>query len=143
MPSQPIPNSPLLSVAIMSDLVSLKNRGKLQGVVGIGTIVANGIGPTFGGLFSEHGWRWVSPALNTFHSRPVSSQKFQIFWVVCPPTALAFIQCWAWLPLKPIKGSKVKQLQQVDFLGSFCQLGAVVFLLVRSQGPSCFYQPYC
>jgi MFS family permease len=119
-------------MAIMSDVVSLKNRGKLQGVVGLDTILANGIGPTFGGILAEHGWRWVC----NLTSQPQRELRccwllIQIFWVVCPPTALSFVQCLLWLPLKQVHGDKKKMFRQVDFLGVFCQLGAVIFILVR------------
>jgi len=44
---------------IVSDIVSLKERGKYQGVLGSFIAIGAGIGPLLGGVFSESAsWRW-------------------------------------------------------------------------------------
>lgn len=44
---------------IISDVVSLQNRGKYQGITEISIVIANGIGPILGGVLSEKaGWQW-------------------------------------------------------------------------------------
>ncbi|OCK84984.1 MFS general substrate transporter [Lepidopterella palustris CBS 459.81] len=102
-------------MVIMSDIVSLRNRGKIQAVMGTAVIVANGIAPTLGGVFAEANWRWI-------------------FWVVCPPAAFAFIQTWFWHPLKPVIAKTKTKIGQIDYLGMFCQIASVIFLLIPISG---------
>lgn len=48
-----------LAMIIISDVVSLKDRGKYQGITGGVVAVANSLGPILGGVFTERvGWRW-------------------------------------------------------------------------------------
>jgi MFS family permease len=44
---------------IVSDIVSLKDRGKYQGFLGSAIAIGGGIGPLIGGVFSQTAtWRW-------------------------------------------------------------------------------------
>jgi len=58
-------------VYLVSDVVSLKDRGKYQGIIGVVVALSNSLGPILGGIFTEKvTWRWcfyVSPVL---HSNP-------------------------------------------------------------------------
>jgi MFS family permease len=48
-----------LTMIIMSDIVSLRERGKYQGLLGGAIALGCGIGPLVGGLFAETvTWRW-------------------------------------------------------------------------------------
>lgn len=48
-----------LSMIIIGDVVSLKDRGKYQGIIGGVVAVANSLGPILGGIFTEKAsWRW-------------------------------------------------------------------------------------
>jgi MFS family permease len=48
-----------MSMIIVSDIVSLKERGKYQGFLGSAIAIGCGIGPLVGGLFSQDAtWRW-------------------------------------------------------------------------------------
>lgn len=48
-----------LSMIIISDIVSLKDRGKFQGFTGGVVAIANSVGPILGGVFTEKvTWRW-------------------------------------------------------------------------------------
>ncbi|MFJ9826366.1 DHA2 family efflux MFS transporter permease subunit [Streptomyces sp. NPDC101160] len=50
----------VLSMAIVGDLVSPRERGRYQGMFGAVFGSANVLGPLLGGLFTEHlSWRWV------------------------------------------------------------------------------------
>jgi MFS family permease len=48
-----------MSMIIVSDIVSLKERGKYQGFLGSAIAIGSGIGPLIGGVFSQSAtWRW-------------------------------------------------------------------------------------
>ena len=48
-----------MAMIIVSDIVSLKDRGKYQGFLGSAIAIGSGIGPLVGGLFSQDAtWRW-------------------------------------------------------------------------------------
>ncbi|MEU3416285.1 MDR family MFS transporter [Streptomyces sp. NPDC006658] len=50
----------VLSMAIVGDLVSPRERGRYQGLFGAVFGATSVLGPLLGGLFTEHlGWRWV------------------------------------------------------------------------------------
>ncbi len=44
-----------LSMIIVSDVVSLKDRGKYQGIIGGVVALSNSLGPILGGIFTEKG----------------------------------------------------------------------------------------
>ena len=64
-----------LAMIIISDVVSLKERGKYQGITGVVVVLSNSIGPIIGGLLTEKAsWRWcfVSHHIAPFlHEVPV------------------------------------------------------------------------
>lgn len=44
---------------VVSDVVSLQDRGKYQGIIGIVVAAGTALGPLIGGLFTEKvSWRW-------------------------------------------------------------------------------------
>jgi MFS family permease len=48
-----------LAMIIISDVVSLKERGKYQGITGVVVVLSNSCGPIIGGLLTERvSWRW-------------------------------------------------------------------------------------
>jgi MFS family permease len=47
-----------LVLIIVSDVVSLKERGKYQGVTEATILVGNAVGPLLGAVFAESNWRW-------------------------------------------------------------------------------------
>ncbi len=50
----------VLSMAIVGDLVSPRDRGRYQGLFGAVFGATSVLGPLLGGLFTEHlSWRWV------------------------------------------------------------------------------------
>ncbi|KAI0366692.1 MFS general substrate transporter [Pilatotrama ljubarskyi] len=85
---------------IISDVVSLRDRGKYQGIIGVVVAFGFAVGPLLGGVLAEKaGWRWC-------------------FWVTLPVSAGAVAVVLLVLPLKPVEGNIVKKLAAVDYLGT-------------------------
>ncbi|KAH8818580.1 MFS general substrate transporter, partial [Flagelloscypha sp. PMI_526] len=103
---------PTIGQIIVSDVVSLRERGKYQGILGASVALSYGIGPVIGGAFVAAGqWRWV-------------------FWLTLPLTVIA-AGAVAWMPLRPIKDKDVLgKLKKIDFLGSAFILSATTLILV-------------
>jgi len=105
-----------LVAIIVGDLVSLKERGKYQGLISM----AIGTGATTGpfvaaGLIRARadGWRWV-------------------FWVPSIVASGCFVLLLFLLPLKPVEGKWKEKLSQVDWFGVGASVTGIVFLLVGS-----------
>ncbi|KAA1136667.1 hypothetical protein PGTUg99_036856 [Puccinia graminis f. sp. tritici] len=104
----------LVTVAqvIVSDVVSLRERGKYQGILGAATALSNGIGPVLGASFS-HGsrWRWI-------------------FRINLPLAILCALAAIFFMPLKKVSGSWKRKLRQIDFIGSALTLiSSCLFIL--------------
>ncbi|EON98671.1 putative major facilitator superfamily transporter protein [Phaeoacremonium minimum UCRPA7] len=108
--------SSLVQITV-SDLVSLRERGKYQGMLSGAIGLGAGAGPFLAAAFingdkaNGESWRWI-------------------FWV--PPilaAACLFIMLVA-LPLKPVTGSWREKLAKIDWLGLFAAVTAVVLVLV-------------
>ncbi|GJE91548.1 MFS drug transporter [Phanerochaete sordida] len=90
---------PTIAQVIVSDVVSLRERGKYQGILGISVAFANGVGPVIGGVFASHvTWRWI-------------------FWLTLPMTVVSAIMVWFFMPLKPVEGDWRVKVRRVDWLG--------------------------
>jgi len=110
----------VLSVIILSDVTSLRERGKVQGYMGVGAVLGFSVGPILGGVFAESDWRWV-------------------FWFTVPPAVLSMIQIVIWLPLKHVSGSSREKIKMIDYAGAFTQLISIVFILVPISGGGSTY----
>jgi MFS family permease len=115
----------------VSDIVSLKERGKYQGFLGAAVALGSGIvrafipafiirltllqGPLIGGALSTAGWRWV-------------------FWFTVPISLACVAQLWWMLPQNKLSGNFLDKVRKVDFMGSLLSLVAVVCILVSSDG---------
>ncbi|KAJ1539700.1 hypothetical protein HK096_000445, partial [Nowakowskiella sp. JEL0078] len=96
----------------ISDVVSLRERGKYQGVMGIVNALGNALGPPLGGIFSEElSWRWG-------------------FLINLPLGAIGIIIVILFLPLKKIEGNVKEKLKKIDYLGSFLVLSGNMLLLL-------------
>ncbi|KAF7975434.1 hypothetical protein HWV62_9563 [Athelia sp. TMB] len=97
---------------IMSDIVSLQDRGKYQGIIGSVVAIANGIGPPLGGALAEKvGWKWC-------------------FWVTLPIALSSMIVVQFVLPLKPVVGDMRQKLMAVDYLGSLLTLAGCALIIL-------------
>ncbi|KAF9238660.1 MFS general substrate transporter [Melanogaster broomeanus] len=85
-----------LTQIIMSDVVSLRDRGKYQGIIGGVVAVGYAIGPPLGGVLSEKAsWRWC-------------------FWINIPVSLCAMCIVVFVLPLKPVEGDVKRQARIRD-----------------------------
>ncbi|MGP4048037.1 DHA2 family efflux MFS transporter permease subunit [Streptomyces sp. 2A115] len=102
----------VLSMAIVGDLVSPRERGKYQGLFGAVFGATSVLGPLLGGLFTEHlSWRWV-------------------FYINLPigVVALAVIATVLHIPVR-------SQKHTIDYLGTFLIASvATCLVLVASLG---------
>ncbi|KAG9101582.1 hypothetical protein FRC06_002810, partial [Ceratobasidium sp. 370] len=109
-----------LCMIIMSDIVSLKERGKYQGFLGAAIALGSGVGPLIGGALSTVGWRWV-------------------FWFTVPISIACVAQLWWMLPQNKLSGNFLDKVRKVDFMGSFLSLVAVICILVPISGGGTYY----
>ncbi|MFJ8884232.1 MFS transporter [Streptomyces sp. NPDC102402] len=102
----------VLSMAIVGDLVTPRERGKYQGLFGAVFGVTSVLGPLLGGLFTEHlSWRWV-------------------FYVNLPIGVVALLVIAAALHI-PVRRTK----HTIDYLGTFLIASvATCLILVASLG---------
>lgn len=96
-----------LGMAILADLYTLQERGKMQGLVSGVWGVASVIGPLVGGYITEHlSWRWV-------------------FYLNVPFGVAA-----AWLVGTALNDVARRAVPRLDYRGAVLMSGAVVVLLV-------------
>ena len=102
----------VLSMAIVGDLVSPRERGKYQGLFGAVFGATSVLGPLLGGLFTEHlSWRWV-------------------FYINLPIGVVALFVIAAALHI-PARGTR----HTIDYLGTFLIASvATCLVLVASLG---------
>ncbi|ORX36039.1 major facilitator superfamily domain-containing protein [Kockovaella imperatae] len=101
-----------LTMIIVSDVVTLRERGKYQGILGGVVACSNALGPLLGGIFTESvSWRWC-------------------FYINLPLTGFAALIVFFVLPLKRVNGSVVEKLRKLDWYGSVLTLAWAVLVLV-------------
>lgn len=101
-----------LTYVIISDMVSLRERGKWQAIISLQWAIGNVIGPVIGGAFVEKTtWRWI-------------------FWLNIPFCFIAAIGVPICLRLHPRDGSVWERLKHFDWIGSVVFIGATTSLLI-------------
>ncbi|TIC14791.1 MFS general substrate transporter [Wallemia mellicola] len=96
----------------ISDIVSLRERGKYQGILGVVVSVANSLGPLLGGVFTETiGWRWA-------------------FWINLPLTGVAIMIVQFFLPFKRVGGNWREKARRIDYAGSIIILASTILILL-------------
>ncbi|KAJ6582971.1 major facilitator superfamily domain-containing protein [Mycena vulgaris] len=97
---------------VVSDLVSLRERGKYQGIIGGVVAIGYAIGPVVGGALAQKvGWRWC-------------------FWVTIPISFVATCVVVFVLPLKPVQGEIRSKLLAVDYIGTLLTLAGCTLLIL-------------
>ena len=101
----------LIAIAV-SDVVSLRERGKFQGLLGAVIATSNSLGPILGGIFTQSvSWRWC-------------------FYINLPLSGLAILIVIFVLPLKRVKGSMMGKLRKLDWYGSVLTLTWAILVLL-------------
>ncbi|CCF48223.1 hypothetical protein NDA10_003744 [Ustilago hordei] len=100
-----------LVMVVVGDVVSLRERGTYQGLLGVVVALANSGGPLIGGALATVGWRWC-------------------FIISVPIIIVALVSVIILLPLKKVEGSVKSKLAKIDYLGTALVLAGTVLLLL-------------
>ncbi|KAF8643021.1 hypothetical protein AX16_009265 [Volvariella volvacea WC 439] len=106
---------PTIAQVIVSDVVSLRQRGKYQGILGIAVAFSHGVGPLLGGAFAQYStWRWI-------------------FRMSLPSLAVSAVLVYFFMPLKKVEGNWKRKLAAIDYLGALLVLaGSTLVVLALS-----------
>jgi len=108
-----------LSMIIVSDVVTLEQRGKYQGILGSMVGLGNVVGPFLAAVFVERTtWR-------------------AFFYTLAPMAAVVFATSCIFLPSKPPTTGVKDGLKKIDYAGSLTSSIAVIFLLIPISGGAC------
>ncbi|KAJ3108397.1 hypothetical protein HDU96_007534 [Phlyctochytrium bullatum] len=104
-----------LVLIIISDIVSIADRGKYQGMIGAVFGLASVIGPLMGGAFSDNvTWRWC-------------------FWINLPTGAITIVTVLMFLKFPAVEGNWREKLHRVDWIGALLLTAAVSCLITPVQ----------
>ncbi|KAJ3234996.1 hypothetical protein HDU81_000941 [Chytriomyces hyalinus] len=104
-----------LVLIMLSDIVSIQDRGKYQGFIGGTYSIASVIGPLVGGAFVDNlSWRWC-------------------FFINLPIGFITFLIVMFLLKLPAPEGNFMDKLRRVDFIGITLLTISIVLLLVPLQ----------
>jgi MFS family permease len=111
-----------LTMMIISDIVTLEQRGKYQGFLGAGIGGGNAVGPLLSAAFSMHQtWR-------------------AFFWFLAPCGALAGVIGWYYLPSTMPKGNARQQFRLIDWAGIVTATVAIVLILIPLSGGGSYFE---
>lgn len=112
-----------LAMMIVSDVVTLKERGKYQGVLGACVGLGNMVGPFAAAAFVQHStWRGL-------------------FWVISPLAAVCGVICFFTLP-KPKLTSKPDYRalsRKIDYWGILTASAGIVLILIPVSGGGSYF----
>lgn len=102
----------VLSNICISDLFSMRNRGKYFGMIGMVWALASAVGPLLGGVFTEKvSWRWC-------------------FYINLPISGCGFFVLLFFLHLDNPRTPVLEGLKAVDWVGSAAIVGGTLMLLL-------------
>ncbi|CUM67696.1 uncharacterized protein PRCAT00005399001 [Priceomyces carsonii] len=111
-----------LTMVIVSDIVTLKERGKYQGILGACVGLGNALGPFLASAFISHtSWRYF-------------------YYMLCP---LIFCASGIVLWLVPYTNpgfSKKEKLKKIDYPGFLCSSIGIIFILIPISGEGSSYE---
>ena len=101
-----------LTMMIVSDIVTLQERGKYQGILGCCVGLGNAIGPLIASAFAIHlTWRGL-------------------FYLLAPLIMCTVVASWKFLPTNMPKLNLRETIAKIDFLGLTTGTAAVILLLI-------------
>ncbi|KAK7203939.1 MFS multidrug transporter-like protein [Myxozyma melibiosi] len=101
-----------LAMILVSDIVTLRQRGKYQGFIATTIGIANTVGPFIAaGLIDHANWR-------------------VLFYIVAPCALVSMVVSWFIVPLKFTPGDYKAKIRKVDGLGILLSSIAVIFILI-------------
>ncbi|KAL9015897.1 MAG: hypothetical protein Q9185_006736 [Variospora sp. 1 TL-2023] len=102
----------ILANICISDLFSMRERGKYFGMIGGVWGLASALGPVLGGVFTEKvSWRWC-------------------FYINLPFDGLAFVIILLYLDIETPKTPLLAGLKAIDWLGSLTIVGGTIMFLL-------------
>ncbi|ODV83338.1 hypothetical protein CANARDRAFT_9739 [[Candida] arabinofermentans NRRL YB-2248] len=106
-----------LTMMAVSDIVTLEERGKYQGILGTCVALGNAIGPFISSGFAKSvNWKGI-------------------YWLACPLTACVTIVSYFFVPKPPNFDFKWKNFKKIDYYGFFTSVtGIILFLVAISAG---------
>ncbi|KAK0190086.1 MFS general substrate transporter [Armillaria mellea] len=97
---------------VVSDIVTLRERGKYQGIIQGVVAIGYTVGPLIGGALSQSvGWRWC-------------------FWITIPVSFVATGIVVFVLPLKPVESGLRRKLLAIDYLGTILTLTSCTLVML-------------
>ena len=101
-----------LAMMIVSDIVTLQERGKYQGILGVSVGLGNAIGPLMASAFVLHTtWRGI-------------------FYLLAPTLAITVVVSWKYLPTNMPRLNLRETVAKIDFMGLIFGTLAVILLLI-------------
>ena len=107
---------------IVSDVVTLQDRGRYQGILGSCIGLGNTVGPLVSAAFVQS-WSWRG-----------------FFYLVAPLMLIWCALSWLLLPSTMPKGQGLQKAKLVDWYGLFFGSVAIIFLLVPLSGGGSYFQ---
>lgn len=101
-----------MTYVIVTDMVTLRERGKWFSFISIQWALGSAIGPVCGGAFAQDStWRWI-------------------FWLNIPFCVLGFVGIPVFLRLNHKVGGVFEKLQKFDWVGSVLFVASLTSFLV-------------
>ncbi|CAG8978072.1 hypothetical protein HYALB_00000744 [Hymenoscyphus albidus] len=113
-----------LTMMIVSDVVTLEDRGKYGGILGACVGLGNTIGPFLAAAFVQNStWRGL-------------------FWLICPTAVISGILVAFTLPPSKVHGSTKEKIKAIDYYGTIFSSAAIMLLLIPISGGGTYFAWY-
>lgn len=111
-----------LTMIVVSDVVTLEERGKYQGILGAALGMGNVIGPFIAAAFIMHTtWRGF-------------------FWLISPLAACSIVVGYFLIPSNVRKDGFKKNVERIDFYGIIASSIGIIFLLIPISGGGSYFE---